>query len=575
MLKLFRHLKPYTIPITGVIFLFFLRSLTDLYLPTLMADIVDIGIMKGDEAYIFRMGGYMVLIALAGVCCAVMSSFFSARVVNGFSRTLRSMLFSRVQNFSLAEYDRIGSSSLITRTTNDVTQVQQSLQMMLTTMLRAPVMCVGGILMSVALDPKLSLVFALVVPLLMLIVWTVTRKALPLNSLLQARLDRLNLVIREKLTGIREMRAFNREAFEAARFAGASRDLTATALDLAMIVSLLMPAMMLCMNITTIAITWFGGLRAEAGNMQVGAIMAFIQYVLQILFALIMGSILFIMIPRAQVSAQRINEVLDLEPEIRDPQGAPEKSGKKGYVEFRNVSFTYHGAGQPALNGITFSACPGEVTAVIGGTGSGKSTMMSLIPRFYDAGSGEVLVDGLNVRELPLQELRSKIGLVTQKALLFTGTVAENIRFGREEAADEEIRKASETAQAAEFISEMPDGYTTLLAQGGKNLSGGQKQRISIARALLRRPEIYIFDDSFSALDFKTGAVLRSALRKEISGSAVFIVAQRVTTVMDADRIIVLDQGRIVGLGRHEDLLAGCPVYREIVNSQLAEDERT
>jgi ATP-binding cassette, subfamily B, multidrug efflux pump len=573
MMKLIKYLKPYWLPIAAILVLAFFQSLTELYLPTLMSDIVDKGIVQGDTDYIWRVGGQMLLVALAGTVGAIISSFLSAKVASGYGRDLRTKVFSRVSSFSLHEFDKIGTATLITRTTNDITQVQQVWVMILRMMISAPMMSIGGIVMAVSKDAKLSLIIVVVIPVLVGVIGFLAAKGIPLFRVIQLKIDKLNLVVREGLTGIRVIRAFNRTAIEKTKFQAANRDLTDTAIRVNIIMATMMPAMMLIMNFTTIAIIWFGGVRIDAGEMQVGDLMAFIQYVMQIMFSFVMVSMMFIMIPRASASAVRINEVLETVPEINDPAAAKTTGSQKGYVEFRDVTFSYPGAEAPAISNISFAARPGEVTAIIGGTGSGKSTLVNLIPRFYDVDSGSVLVDGVDVRELTQQQLRAKIGLVPQKALLFSGSIAENIRYGKEDATIEEIRKAAEIAQATEFISEMKDGFDSEIAQGGTNVSGGQKQRLTIARALVRRPEIYLFDDNFSALDFKTDARLRAALRQETADATVIIVAQRVSTVMDANRIIVLDEGQVAGIGTHKELMNNCDVYREIVSSQLAEEE--
>lgn len=573
MIKLFRFLYPYRISITIVLALIFLQALSDLYLPTLMADIVDTGIVKGDIPYILRIGGFMLLITAIGMICSISASFLSAKISAGFGKLIRNRVFTHVENFSLQEFDRLGTSSLITRTTNDITQVQQVVTMMLRMMISAPMMCIGGIIMAVSKDAKLSLVFVIVLPVIAAAIFAVVSKGMPLFKAMQVKLDKLNLVLREGLIGIRAIRSFNRIDHEKRRFDEANVDLTKTAVKVNRIMALLMPVMMLVLNFSSIAIIWFGSIRIDSEDMQVGSLMAFLQYAMQIMFSLIMVSMMFVMIPRASASAIRINEVLDMIPEIKDPVQIKHADSQRGCVEFRKVTFRYPGAEKCALTDISFSASPGEVTAIIGGTGSGKSTLISLIPRFYDIDSGSILVDGVDIRDMSQESLRGKIGFVPQKAVLFSGTVAENIRYGKEEATDQEIRHAAEVAQATEFITGLKDGFDSVIAQGGANVSGGQKQRLSIARALVRRAEIYIFDDSFSALDFKTDANLRMALKEEITDSIVFIVAQRVSTVMDADRIIVLDEGRIAGIGNHRELMDTCEVYQEIVFSQLSEEE--
>ncbi len=562
--------------IAFVFLLVFLQSLSELYLPTLMADIVNIGILEGDTGYILRLGGLMLLVTAAGVLFSIAASYYSSSIASSFGKRIRSKLFSHVEHFSLQEFDKIGTASLITRTTNDVTQVQQVLIMILRMMVMAPMMCIGGIIMAVSKDATLSLVFVVVVPVLAGAILWIGSRSVALFKAMQLKIDKLNLVLREGLTGIRVIRSFHRTGFEQRRFDAANKDLTETAIKVNKIMAFMMPIMMLILNFSSVAILWFGSIRISNNDMQIGDLMAFLQYAMQIMFSLIMVAMMFIMLPRASVSAARINEVLGMKPGIQDAAATGQTTGrevKEGTVEFREVTFSYPGAEKPALSGISFTAVRGETTAIIGGTGSGKSTLVNLIPRFYDVEAGSVRIDGMDIRNLTQQSLRAKIGYVPQQAVLFTGTISENIRYGKEDASDEEVSHAAKIAQAASFIAEMPDGFDTVIAQGGTNVSGGQKQRLSIARALVRRPEIYIFDDSFSALDFKTDAQLRAALKEETRDAAVIIVAQRVSTVIHADKIIVLDEGEIAGIGTHSELLQACEVYREIVSSQLSEEE--
>jgi len=573
MLKLFRHLKPYGIPVAFIIVLVAGQALAELYLPTLMSDIVDLGIVRGDTTYIIRVGGLMLLVALVDMAFAVVTALLSARVSMAFGRDLRNMVFSHVEGFSLHEFDIIGTPSLITRTTNDITQVQMFTMMLMRMIIMSPIMAVGGVIMALQKDAKLTWVLAVVIPVIAAVVALTATRAMPMFRAIQARIDRINLVLREGLSGVRVIRAFNRVEHETRRFDAANRDLTAMSIRVNKLMALMMPTMMFLMNLTTIAIVWFGAQRIDMGEMQVGSLMAFIQYAIQILFSLLMLSFLFIMLPRASASSVRINEVLALSPGIRDAQDARTAGEERGHIEFRNVTFAYPGAEEPAVRDISFNAKPGEVTAIIGGTGSGKSTLVNLVPRFYDVASGSIRVDDVDIREMPQEALRGKLGFVPQKAVLFNDTIANNIRYGREGATDEEVAHAAETAQALQFILSMPEGFQSVIAQGGMNLSGGQKQRIAIARALVRRPEIYIFDDTFSALEFKTDSQLRAALRQETAEATVIIVAQRVNTVMDADRIIVLDDGRVVGAGTHRELMRASDVYREIVSSQLSEEE--
>lgn len=569
MIKLLRYLKPFRFQFILALVLIFLQTLTELFLPALMAGVVDRGIIQGDTLYIFHTGGLMLAASLAGILFSAGSGYLSARISMGFGKILRGKLFSHVETFSLREVDQIGTPSLITRATNDVTQLQMTVLFVMRMMISAPMMAIGGIIMALAEDPKLSLVIVGVIPVLAGIIALITFKGMPLFKAVQKKIDRINLILRENLSGIRVVRAFNRTDHEKERFDAANTDLTRTATRVNRLMTSLMPTMMLLMNGTTLLLVWFGALRIQGGSMQVGSLMAFIQYAAMILFSLLMSTMMIVMLPRAQASAERVQEVLSIEPEIGDPALPKTPEGTTGRVEFDHVTFTYHGAEEPALCDISFSANPGEVTAIIGGTGAGKSTLVHLIPRFYDIDIGHIRVDGQDVREYSQEALRARIGFVPQKAVLFSGTIAENLRFGKEEATDEEIEHASKIAQAHSFISEMNEGYSSFIAQGGKNLSGGQKQRLSIARALVRNPGIYIFDDTFSALDFKTDSELRAALRKETSEATVIIVAQRVNTIFDADRIIVLDDGRIAGIGKHRELLASCEVYREIVSSQM------
>lgn len=571
--KLIRFFRPYLWDLFWVMLVLFAQSIAELYLPTLMAEVVNNGMMKGDTGYIWKYGSYMLIVALVSSFCSIIGSYLSSIIGMGFGRDIRDSVFSRVESYSLQEFDKIGTASLITRTTNDIIQVQTLVIMGLRFMVFAPIMCVGGIIMAYSKDKQLTLILAVVLPIMLILIGSLATVIVPLFKAMQVKLDKVNLVLRENLTGIRVIRAFNRLESENRRFEGANRDLTDNAIKVNKIMAMVQPAMIIIMNLTSIAIIWFGGIRISQNIMQVGDMMAFLQYAMQVMFSIIMVTIMFVMLPRAQASAVRVNEVLDMVPGIADPPQSIQSSGQKGYVEFQDVSFSYPGAELPAVSNISFDASPGEVTAIIGGTGSGKSTLINLIPRFYDVESGSVRVDGVDVRQMSQKELRAKIGFVPQTPVLFSGTVSENIRYGKTDATDEEITHAAEIAQAKEFISAMEDGYESMIAQGGTNLSGGQKQRLSIARALVRKPGIYILDDSFSALDFKTDSRLRAALRKETTASTVIIVAQRVGTVMDADRIIVLDEGRVVGTGKHKELMDSCVVYSEIVSSQLSEEE--
>jgi ATP-binding cassette subfamily B protein len=574
MLKLFKMLKPYRTPIIALIAVVFCQCMCDLYLPTLMSDIVNKGITRSDIGYITQTGVKMILVALSGTACAVLASYLSSHAAMGFGEDLRRRIFVKVSGFSLREFDKIGTPSLVTRSTNDVTQVQNTVMMILRMVVSAPVTAIGGTILALRKDSGLAWIIVAVIPIMGVFIGGVASRAFPLFLGIQKRIDRLNLILRENLTGIRVIRAFNRIEHEKARFDRSNADLMEESIKVNRMFAVLMPVMMLIMNMTMLSILWFGSVRVNRGVSNIGDMMAFLQYAMQILIAFLMATMLFIMVPRAGASAGRINEILDLETDLADPDApvTPDPA-TRGRVEFRDVSFRYLGAESDAIRGVSFTANPGEVTAIIGSTGSGKSTLVSLIPRFYDVNSGAVLVDGVDVRRMTQRNLRARIGFVPQKALLFSGTVAENIRYGKEDATDAEIRKAAETAQALDFVEAMESGFDSPISQGGTNVSGGQKQRLSIARALVKRPGIYVFDDSFSALDFKTDARLRAALRKETGDATVIIVGQRVATIADADRIIVLDEGSVVGIGTHRELYDSCAVYREIVSSQLSEDE--
>ncbi len=571
--KLLKFLRPYRIAVIAVIVLVFAQAMAELYLPNLMSDIVNSGIINGDIAYIVRVGGLMLLVTGGGTVCAVVGMYLSSQVSMGYGRILRDEIFTHVSTFSLREFDRLGTPSLVTRTTNDVTQVQSVTLMMMRQMIMAPTTCIGGIILAISKDRQLGWVFVVVLPLLAAVVVILATKAFPLFQAIQKKIDRINLVLRETLTGMRVIRAFDRIDHEKARFRDANVDLTETTVAVTKLIASMMPIMTLIMNLTAIAVVWFGSVRIEHGTTNVGDMMAFLQYATQIMFSLMMASLMFVTIPRAQASAARINEVLETVPGIVDPPMSAGVNGRRGLIEFKDVTFRYPGAEEPALRNISFSARPGEVVAIIGSTGSGKSTLINLIPRFYDVQHGSVEVDGVDVRQIKQDELRARIGLVPQATVLFSGTIGDNIRYGKLDASDAEMREAAGIAQATEFIDAMEAGYDAIIAQGGTNVSGGQKQRLSIARAIVARPEIYIFDDSFSALDFRTDARLRAALKSRTADSTVIIVGQRVATIMDADRIIVLDDGRIAGMGTHRDLYRTCRVYQEIVASQLSEEE--
>jgi ATP-binding cassette subfamily B protein len=573
LFKIYRNLKQFTILIIVGVALMYLSVRANLELPTLMSNIVDKGIIAGDTGYIWKEGGIMLLISAAGGICAVLASLMASRSALGLGRVLRSKMFTHVENFSLHEFDKFGASTLLTRTTNDVVQVQTSTVLFLTMIANALFTSVGAAFLAYAADPKLTRILYVALPVIAVAIVVVMRLVIPLFGIVQTEIDKITKVVRENLIGIRVIRAFDRIDHEKARFDKANADVTNTYISVNRIMAGLMPLMMLVMNGVTIAIIWFGSERIATGNLTLGPMLAFMQYALQILIAILMLTMLFIQLPRSVAASDRIMAVLETHPEITDAAETLQANTERGYVTFQDVTFSYDGGEEPALCNISFDAKPGETTAIIGSTGSGKTTLVSLIPRFYDVDSGKVLVDGVDVRELSQEDLRHRIGFVPQKAVLFTGTVADNIRYGKEDATDMEVAHAADVAQAAEFITTLPDGYATMLSEGGLNLSGGQKQRLAMARALVRRPEIYVFDDSFSALDFKTDANLRAALKKETQDATVIIVAQRVGSIMNADRIIVLDEGKIAGIGTHKELMKTCEVYREIVYSQLSEEE--
>ncbi len=573
MRRLLGTLDPYRWSVAAILILVFLQSLTSLYLPNLMSKIVDVGVLKGNIAYIERVGGFMLLVSLANAILPVSSGLLASRASAGFGQILRHRIFRHVERFMLHEFDQLGTSSLIVRTNNDIMQVQQFVNMLLRMMVMAPLMALGGIVMAVYTNARLSLILLVVIPILGVVIWLVLRRGMALFALLQTKVDVLNRVVRENLSGIRVIRAFHRSHHEMRRFDRANVDLTAVSADVFKIMALVMPLVMLIINLSTIAILWFGAVQINALQLPIGKLMAYIQYVTQIMFSIMMMSTMLFMVPRAQASARRILEVLDTVPTIEGPGHPLPVAALAGTVEFDDVSFRYPGAETMVLSHVSFAVQPGEVVAIIGGTGAGKSTLLNLLVRFYDVSHGRVLIDGFDVRQLSLACLRQHIGYVPQKAVVFSGSVAENIRYGRPDASDEEVRRAADIAQATEFIDELTDGWSSRIAQGGSDLSGGQKQRLTIARALVRRPAIYLFDDSFSALDFRTDARLRAALRPATAGASVIVVAQRVSTVMDADRIVVLDQGRVVGIGTHRELMATSNVYREIVSSQLSEEE--
>jgi ATP-binding cassette subfamily B multidrug efflux pump len=574
MLRLLKSLRPFTLQLIALIILVYGQVATTLAIPDYMATIINRGIVGKNNHLILQTGEKMILVALLGAVCMVGVGFLAARVATGFAKKIRTDVFRKVESFSLAEFDKFSTASLITRSTNDIQQIQQVLVMLLRLALMAPIMGVWAIIKAYQLAPSMTWIMALAVGTLLAIIVVLFSVALPRFKRLQKLVDRLNLVTREILTGLRVIRAFNTDKYEERKFDKVNLDLTRLNLVVNRLMVVLMPAMMLILSFTSLAIIWVGAHEVNTGNLQIGDMIAFMQYAMQVIFAFLMLSIIFILVPRASVSAGRVAEVLDTDPEIVDPKKpvrpAPDAFG---LVEFDDVTFAYPGATDPVFSHVSFTARPGETTAIVGSTGSGKSTLVNLIPRFYDVTHGSVKVDGVDVREMKMETLYAKIGYVPQRGVLFSGSVESNLKYGAPHASDLQMERASRIAQAASFIRGLDGRYDASIAQGGQNISGGQKQRLAIARAIVHNPEIYLFDDSFSALDFKTDASLRKALVKEIKAKTVITVAQRITTIMGAQKIIVLSEGGVVGQGTHTELLASCPVYQEIASSQLSEEE--
>ncbi|KQN87220.1 ABC transporter ATP-binding protein [Arthrobacter sp. Leaf69] len=572
---LVEYLRPQQRLLLAVVVFQLAQSIASLYLPTLNADIIDQGVAKGDTDYILRTGAVMLLVTLLQIACAIAAVYFGAKAAMAMGRDVRGAIFSRVAAFSEQEVTHFGAPSLITRSTNDVQQVQQLVLMSATLMVAAPMLCIGGVIMAIRQDLQLSWLIAVSVPVLLAGVGLIITRMVPLFRLMQTRIDTVNRVLREQLTGIRVVRAFVREEVETTRFARANEDVTDTALRAGRLMALAFPTVMLVLNVSSVAVIWFGAFRIQDGSMQVGTMIAFLSYLMQILMSVMMATFMAIMIPRAAVSADRISAVLGTESSVRPPEHPLDFSGRtgRGELQMRDVGFAYPGAEQPVLAGISFTARAGRTTAIIGATGSGKTTLVNLMPRLFDATSGSVMIDGVDVRELHPDLLWGHIGLVPQKPYLFSGTVRSNLLYGKPDATEEELWRALAIAQAEDFVREMEGGLDAPVSQGGTNVSGGQRQRIAIARALVKRPELYIFDDSFSSLDTATDARLRQALRQHTAGATLVIIAQRVSSIVDADQILVLDGGRIVAHGTHAELLETSETYNEIVNSQLAAEE--
>ncbi|MFA5994834.1 MAG: ABC transporter ATP-binding protein [Patescibacteria group bacterium] len=573
MKTLSKYLYPYRWLILLLFGVVYWQVAVNLALPDYMARIVNDGIVAKNSALIWSTGAWMLLISLGGAVATVIISFLAARIAAGFAKNIREQLFTRVEQFSLAEFNKFSTASLITRSTNDIQQIQMVLVMSLRLVLMAPLTGVWAIIKAYHTAPSMTWIMALAVGVLLTIIISLFSVAIPRFKLLQKMVDKLNLVTREMLTGLRVIRAFNTGAAEEQKFAGVNTDLTKLNLFLNRLMVIMQPIMMLIMNFTTLAILWVGADLIDSGSLQIGQMLAFMQYAIQVIFSFLMISFLFIMVPRASVSAQRVAEILTTEATIKNPNQPVTPKTKPGNIEFNQVTFYYPGASTPTLNNIFFVAKPGTTTAIIGSTGSGKSTLVNLIPRLYDVTSGSIKIDGVDVRDMLLKDLYDYLGYVSQQAVLFSGTVESNIKYGAPQATPEVVQQAATITQASEFIKTLTGGYEAAITQGGTNVSGGQKQRLAMARALVRQPRIYIFDDSFSALDFKTDALIRQALRAEINQKTVLIVAQRISTIKQADNIIVLDEGVIVGEGTHSSLMKSCAVYREIAESQLSEQE--
>ncbi|MGW2559886.1 ABC transporter ATP-binding protein [Streptomyces sp. NPDC001514] len=574
LIRLLRaFLRPYRKPLTVLVALQLLQTSATLYLPTLNADIIDNGVVQGDTGYILTFGALMVAVSIVQVAGNIGAVYYGARTAAALGRDVRAAVFDRVQSFSAREVGHFGTPSLITRTTNDVQQVQMLVLMAFTLMVSAPIMCVGGIVLALGQDVPLSAVLLAVVPVLGISVALIVKKMRPLFRTMQERLDTVNRVLREQITGNRVIRAFVKDPYEEERFRGANTELTDVSMATGRLMALMFPVVMTVVNVSSIAVVWFGAHRIDSGGMQIGALTAFLAYLMQIVMAVMMATFMFMMVPRAEVCAERIQEVLDTRSSVVPPARPVRELARRGHLEVRGAHFRYPGAEEPVLRDVELVARPGETTAIIGSTGSGKSTLLGLVPRLFDVTGGEVLVDGVDVRELEPALMARTVGLVPQKPYLFSGTVATNLRYGNPDATDEDLWNALEVAQAADFVRALDGGLNAPIAQGGTNVSGGQRQRLAIARTLVQRPEIYLFDDSFSALDYATDAALRGALALETAESTVVIVAQRVSTIRDADRIVVLDEGRVVGTGRHHELMDSNETYREIVLSQLTEAE--
>ena len=575
MKKTFSYLKPFIPMIIVGIILTFLQGMCSLYLPNLMSDIVNNGIVGQSLDEVYKYGRYMLYVTIGFMACAILATFMASKVSAGFGKNLRDAIYKKVQKFSLAEFKKISTSSLITRTTNDVTQVQQLVLMSMRMMIQAPLMCIGGIIMAVSKNKELSLLFIIVIPLLLVSIILLAKKIMPLFTSLQKRTDRINQVIREKLTGVRVIRAFATQKYERERYDKANKNIYEVSVKSAYIMSILMPIVMFVINASSVAVVWFGSHLVDSGAMEIGDMMAFMQYAIQVLFSILGVTMIFVMIPRAMVSVKRINEVLETESSVKDngkilPRG---QFTRPGEIEFIDATFQYADGDIPVLSNMNFKIEKGQTVAILGGTGSGKTSLLSLIMRFYDITSGVVKIGGVNIKNMSIKQLRDMIGYVPQKAVLFSGTIESNIKYGKQDATYEEMVEAAKIAQSYDFIDSLDEKFNAPVAQGGTNFSGGQKQRLSIARAIIKKPEIYLFDDSFSALDYETDKKLREALNENMKSATVVIVAQRVSTVLNADKILFIDEGKIIAQGTHKELYESCPEYKEVVLSQITEEE--
>jgi len=567
------HLRPYQQPVILIVFFQLVSTIASLYLPGLNADIIDQGVVTGDTAFIVRTGAVMLAVTVLQILCSVAAVYFGARTAMALGRDLRESVFVTVESFAAQEVGRFGAPSLITRSTNDIQQIQMMVMLTFTMMIAAPIMCFGGIIMALRQDVALSSMLLVIVPVLLVCVILIISRMRPLFRSMQKKIDLINRILREQIGGVRVIRAFVKDTHEQHRFDGASTDLMDVSVRVGKLMALMFPTVMLIMNVSSVAVMWVGGHRIASGQMQIGTLTAFLSYLMQILMSVMMATFMFVMLPRAEVSAERVSEVLDTVPSVRAPRVPQVRALHSGLVELREASFSYPGAQEAVLHAVSLLARPGETTAIVGSTGSGKTTLLNLIPRLVDVTSGMVLIDDHDVRSLDPEDVRSSIGLVPQRPYLFGGTVATNLRYGKGDATDEELWAALEIAQAREFVEAMPDGLDSVISQGGTNVSGGQRQRLAIARAVVKAPDIYLFDDVFSALDYDTDARLRAALARVTTRSAVIIVAQRISTIRRAERIVVLDQGSVVGTGTHTSLMSSCETYRQIVLSQLSEEE--